>query len=109
MAKKTSKKAQADLQKQMEDVSGNIVFAQYFTAAGLLMAFPIWLGGPTWPWQLTTALCLLLSLVAAIQWRRLSKQRDDLVRRGAKHPDFGKPPELEGIERIMRPGVKSER
>jgi uncharacterized membrane protein YqjE len=93
-----------DLQEQLANISDNIVFAQYFTFVGLMMSLPMWLGGPTWPWRLTAALCLLLSLAAAIQWWRLGQRKAELLRRGVKEPDFGKPPELEAIDRIMRPG-----
>lgn len=39
----------SELQKQMVDVSDNIVFAQFFTVAGLVM-FPACLLGGTWVW-----------------------------------------------------------
>jgi Kef-type K+ transport system membrane component KefB len=55
------------LEQQLVDVSDGIIVSIYFTAAGLMMALPAWLGGPTWPWHLAAAFCLLLSLVAAIQ------------------------------------------
>ena len=51
------------------------------------------------------------------QWWRLLRRKKELLRRGVKEPDFGKPPELEGIERLLReytnrlaqvePGTKS--
>lgn len=103
MGKRTTTEAQReqDLQKQLVDVSDNIIFAQYFTFAGLLMFFP-GLAGGTWGWYAAGALCLVISLVGAIQWWRLSRRREELRRRGIKEPDYGKPAELEGIERLLR-------
>jgi hypothetical protein len=48
------------------------------------------------------ALLLVVSLLSAIQWWRLGQRKKELHRRGVKDPDFGKPPELEGIERLLR-------
>jgi hypothetical protein len=97
----TEATGEPDLQKHLEDVSGNIVFAQFFTFAGLLMFFPCLLGG-TWVWYAGAALLLGISLLSAIQWWRLLQRKKELLRRGVKEPDFGKPPELEGIERLLR-------
>ena len=103
MGSTTEATADQDALQELEDVSGNIVFAQFFTFTGVLLAPVCLLGGVegTWVWYAAAALLLGVSLLSAIQWRRLFRRRKKLQDRGVK-PDFGKPPELEGIERILR-------
>ena len=91
----------SELQKQMVDVSDNIVFAQFFTVGGLVM-FPACLLGGTWVWYVAAAFLLVVSLLSSIQWWRLWQRKKELLRRGIKEPDYGKPPELEGAERLLR-------
>jgi uncharacterized membrane protein len=100
----STKEAEASDQRELVDVSGNIVFAQFFTFAGALLAPVCLLGGTegTWVWYAAAALLLAVSLLSAIQWWRLLRRKKELLRRGVKEPDFGKPPELEGIERLLR-------
>jgi hypothetical protein len=94
-------KGERALQNQLVDVSDNIVFAQFFLFGGLLLGPSCLLGG-TWVWYVAAALLLVVSLLSAIQWWRLGQRKKELHRRGVKDPDFGKPPELEGIERLLR-------
>ena len=89
------------VQKQMVDVSDNLVFSQFFTVGGLVMSPACLLGG-TWVWYMAAAFLLLVAVLSAIQWWRLSQRKKELRRRGVKEPDFGKPPELEGVERLLR-------
>ena len=79
------------------------VFAQFFTFTGVLLAPVCLLGGVegTWVWYAAAALLLGVSLLSAIQWRRLFRRRKKLQDRGVK-PDFGKPPELEGVKGLLR-------
>ena len=100
MGNATEATGEQDVQ-EMEDVSGNIVFAQFFTFSGVLLA-PACLFGGTWVWDAAAVLLLGGSLLSAIQWWRLLRRRKELQDRGVKLPDFGKPPELEGIERLLR-------
>jgi hypothetical protein len=98
------KEAEAEHEKELVDVSGNIVFAQFFTFSGVLLAPVCLLGGVqgTWVWYAAAAVLLGGSLLSAIHWWRLLRRKKELQDRGVKLPDFGKPPELEGIERILR-------
>jgi hypothetical protein len=90
-----------ELQKQMVDICDNIVLAQYFTFAGLLLGPASLLGG-SWIWDAAAVGLLVVSLISAIQWWRLQQRKKELLRRGVKEPDYGKPPDLEGIERLLR-------
>ena len=102
MGNPTEAKDEQNSQKRLIDVSDQIVFAQFFTGAGLLLALPLYVGAPNWVWYLIAALALMVSLVGAIQWWRLTRRKKELLRRGIKEPDYGKPAELEGIERLLR-------
>jgi hypothetical protein len=91
----------SELHKQMEDICANIVFAQFFTFAGLILAPACLLGG-SWIWNASAVVLLVASVISAVQWWRLQQRKKELLRRGAEEPDFGKPPDLEGIERLLR-------
>jgi membrane protein implicated in regulation of membrane protease activity len=83
------------------DDSDNIVFAQFSTFAGLLLSPACLLGG-SWVWYAASALLLVVSLLSAVQWWRLWQRKKELLRQRVKEPDTGKPPHLEGIERLLR-------
>ena len=90
-------------QQELIDVNDGIIFAAWFTFAGLMMGFACLVGG-TWVWYTTAALLLVIATISAIQLLRLWQRHRKLRRRGVQEPDFGQPPGLEGIKRMLRPG-----
>ena len=93
-------------QQELVDVDDRIVFATLFTTAGVALAPVCFLAGTegTRLAYVASALLLVVSLLGSIRLWRLWQRRKELLRRGVKEPDFGKPPELKGIERLLRPG-----
>jgi hypothetical protein len=52
---------------------------------------------------MAAALLFAVALISAIQVFRLWLQRQALLRSGVKEPDFGRTPELESAEEMLRP------
>jgi hypothetical protein len=92
--------AEAKDQQELLNVSDHVVFATYFTFAGLVMGLAC-LTGRTWAWYTAGGLLLVVSLLSAIQLWRLWQREKELLRRGVKLPDTGPVPEQLGIKRLL--------
>jgi high-affinity nickel permease len=90
-------------QQELVDVNDRIIFATWFTFAGLMMGLACLVGG-TLVWYTAAALLLAIATISAILLLRLWQRHKKLHRRGVQEPDFGQPPAREGIKRMLHPG-----
>jgi Kef-type K+ transport system membrane component KefB len=89
-------------ERELVNVTDLFCVAIWFTVAGLLMGLACLFGG-TWAWHIAAALLFAVSLISAIQVFRWWLRRQALLRSGVKEADFGRTPELESAEQMLRP------
>jgi hypothetical protein len=90
-------------EQHLVNVTDLLLVAVWFTFVGLIMGLTCLLGGGTWSWYTASALLFAVSLFSAIQVFRLWFQRQGLLRRGVKEPDFRRTAELDSAEEMLRP------
>jgi Kef-type K+ transport system membrane component KefB len=91
-------------EQQLVNITDLLLVSLWFTFAGLVMGLTCLVGSGTWAWYTASALLFAVSLFSAIQVFRLWFQRQELLRRGIKEPDFRRTAELESADHMLRPG-----